>query len=388
MTTEIVSAVLFALGIGALGGALFGRIRRRRLALFALALLLWAGAATLFFGGPGSQSPATATPAPTAAAAQTLPSPTIESTPSAAPSPTPIPTSTPTPESESQALYGQLVFASARSGNLDIWVMDLASGETTQLTTDTANDVEPIWSPDGTRILFGSVRDRANEIHDLWIMNADGSDQRRLLDWPQSYEWGATFSPDGEWIAFTTTRDYNYEIYVMKADGSEEPINLTQRDSLESYPNWSPDGRWLAFVSDRDGGWDIWKMDVEACLAARLAGEEGETPACEAQKLTPDNPDDDFFPRWSPDSARIAFESRRQATRDIYIMDADGGNVTRVTNEPARDTTPIWALDGKALIFSAERNYDWNFYLIRPDNGEEVQLTDFAGEDRFGDWRP
>ena len=341
MTNVIIAALLFVLGIGTLGGAIFGRLRTRRLILLAVTAILWLAAAIVFAGRPpASVSDLTAAPTATPTVVPTA-------TPAPEPSPTTEPEPTATPTTAPAAAYGRLVFASQRAGNFDIWDLDLATGEDNQLTRDTANDVEPVYSHDGTKIVFSSGRDNAGGVNEIWLMDADGSNERKLVDWPESYEWGATWSPDDQWIIFTTTKDFNYELYVVPADGSAEPINLTQAESLESYPDWSPDGRWLAFVSDRGGNWDIWKMDVEACLQARLAEEE-DPAACEATQLTADNEDDDFFPRWSPDGERIAFESRRFASRDIYIMDADGGNVTRLTEDVARDSTPIWANDGAA----------------------------------------
>ncbi|MCO6452626.1 MAG: PD40 domain-containing protein [Caldilineales bacterium] len=388
MTNVIVAAVLFVLGIGTLGAAIFGKLRTRRLILLAVTGILWIIAAIIFVGfgtSPMTDLTAAATETPTL-------TPEPEPSPTAQSSPTPAPTATATVAST--ALSGRLVFASQRSGNFDIWDMDLETEDFSQLTRDTANDVEPVYSPDGTMVAFSSSRDVSGGINEIWVMNADGSDQRKLVDWPDSYEWGATWSPDNEWIIFTTTKDFNYEIYAVPVDDSADPINISQAESLESYPDWSPDGRWLAFVSDRGGNWDIWKLDIEACLQARLSEADEESDqesnaeeACEATKLT-DNEDDDFFPRWSPDSSQIAFESRRFANRDIYVMDADGGNPTRLTDDVARDSTPIWALDGAAIIFSSERKYDWNMYILYLDSGEEEQLTNFEGEDRFGDWKP
>ncbi len=369
MLSLILATILFILGIGLIGGALFGRLQPQRTLLLLAGVIAWALAAWLFI----SHSSPSPVPTPTVAVA-------VAASPTPAPTATPMPTATPTPEPPS----GALLFHSDRSGNLDIW---LARGkdftDLQQLTDDPGLDVEPHWSPDGSQILFLSGRDR-DGVHDLFIMNADGSEQRRLLDWPDSYEWGATWSPDGQYIAFTTTRDYNYEIYVMPVDSSSEPLNLTQNPALDTYPTWSSDGRWLAFVSDRGGNWDVWKMDVAACLAARQAG--GDDPACQGENLTADNLDDDLYPRWSPDGSQIAFESRRQANRDIYIMDAGGGNLRRVTENPDYETYPIWARDGQTIVFSAQHQLNWDLWQVDLQGGEPRPITKREGEDRFGDW--
>ena len=312
----------------------------------------------------------------------------VPATPAAMPvaEPGQSPLSSPTLVPHAASTYGKLVFPSQRSGNLDLWVMDLADpANPTQLTTSPAADVEPRWSPDGGMVLFSSPE--GNQYNDLFIINADGSNRHRLLDWPNSHEWGAAWSPDGKYIAFTSEKDGNYQIYILPFEGDGKPINVMQDDKFYTYPDWSPDGQWVTFVSDRSGNWDIWKLSITACLDARLSGQEGEIDSCRPQQLT-DNLDDDFFPRWSPDGATIAFSSRRQADRDIYVMDADGVNVTRLTTAPGNDSNPIWALDGEAIIFSRRPTTNWDLFIIQADGSDMRRLTDAPGQDRFGDWKP
>jgi Tol biopolymer transport system component len=389
MTYLLFTALLITLGVGLLGGALFGRIRQRRFNLLSLSLVLWIGAA-LVFTSCSAPSDATLTNATATmvsevaevelpAIAETTVTP--EPTATVIPSPAPTVTFTPTPEPS----LGYLVFPSARSGNLDLWLMDLTNpDDLTLLTKASPPDVEPRWSPDGSKILFSTLQGTEAGMNDLWMMNADGSEPHPVIDWPESYEWGATWSPDGDQIAFTSTRDFDYEIYITDAEGEGEPINLTDNENLDSYPDWSADGRWLVFVSDRSQDWEIWKIDVEACLPFRRDG-AGEESACEAIQLT-DSSGDDFFPRWSPDGSRIVFSSIRDANRNIYVMDADGSNVVQLTNSRDHDSMPMWALDGEAIIFSSKRMGDWGIYIMNADGTGERLLVDAPGEDRFGDW--
>lgn len=392
MIAILISSLLLVTGVGLLGGALFGRIRSRRLTLLVLALFVWALAGCMTTNGNKviQELPtATAVPQQIATTSPPTPSPIPEpatptSEPVAAPGESPLPSPTIIPSAA--PAYGKLVFPSQRSGNLDLWVMDLADPENPfQLTTSPAADVEPRWSPDGGMVLFSSPDD--NQYNDLFVINADGSNRHLLLDWPNSHEWGAAWSPDGQHIAFTSEKDGNYQIYILPFDGGGEPINVMQDDKFYTYPDWSPDGKWLAFVSDRNGNWDVWKLNIAECLDARLSGQNGDIDACQPQQLT-DNLDDDFFPRWSPNGKNIAFSSRRQADRDIYVMDADGGNVTRLTTMPGNDSNPIWALDGQAIIFSRRPQTNWDLFIMNADGSDVRQLTDSPGQDRFGDWKP
>ncbi len=396
MTILILSSLLLVLGVGLLGGALFGRIRKRRLALLLAAILTWTVAGCMAFGGqkeevatiptaPPPTATFTATVAPTSTPTPMPTQPSATATEPAAAAPGTSPLATPTLIPKVEGAYGQLVFPSARSGNLDLWVMDLTDPDNpVQLTTSPAADVEPRWSPDGSMVLFSSPEDR--QYNDLFVIRADGTERRRLLDWPESHEWGPAWSPDGQYVIFTTEKDGNYQLYVMSFDGELAPINLMQDSYFYTYPDWSADGRWVVFVSDRSGNWDIWKLDIQQCLQARLAGEVG-PDVCQPEQLT-DNYDDDFFPRWSPDGSKIVFASRRDGERDIYVMDADGSNVTRLTTAIGNDSTPMWALDGQAIIFSHRPVDNWDLYIMNADGSDVRRLTDTPGQDRFGDWKP
>lgn len=382
------AALLLVVGVGMLGGALFGRLRKRRLSLLGLTLAAWTLATAFFLTGCVPLPPVASPPPATTAVSTPLPATTAVSTPlSSAADPASSPLPTPAEATAFESRRGKILFASERLGGFEIWQMDLSEPDKLERLTDNpAADVEPRWSHDGAHIVFSSGRDDPNGINEMYTMASDGSDQKRLVAWENSYEWGGVYSPDDKWIAFTTTKDGKYEIYLIPSDGSAEPINLTQNDYLDSYPDWSPDGRWLVFVSDRSGNWDIWKMDVQACLAARQQG-TGDDPRCDATQLTT-NPDDDFFPRWSPDGRRIVFESRQEANRDIYVMDADGGNSVRITTDPERDTTPFWVDDGRGIIYSHDYLPNLDLRIVNPDGTNDQRLTSTPGEDRYGDWRP
>ncbi len=218
----------------------------------------------------------------------------------------------------------RIVFASWRAGNSDIWVMDADGSNQTQLTTNASGDFNPVWSPDGTRIAFNSRRDGGDS--DIWVMDADGGNKIQLTA-NVSDDRHSTWSPDGSKIAFSTDRNVSHDIWVMDADGS----NKTQIQSFPGYdlcPVWSPDGSKIAFMTRRSGEHDIWTMDPDGSNQTQLTT----------------HPEEDGAASWSPDSSRIVYYSLLAGSTDIWIMDADGSNQTQLTVDVADDLDPDFAL--------------------------------------------
>jgi dipeptidyl aminopeptidase/acylaminoacyl peptidase len=211
----------------------------------------------------------------------------------------------------------KLAFASYRDGNAEIYVMNADGTAQRRLTNDPAVDDRPSWSPDGEQITFTSNRDGFFEI---FVMDADGSNVRQVTDTPTSvFNGGSTFSPDGRHLAFTSSRDGNDEIFVMDADGS----NVRQRTHTaggiqNEQPSWSPDGEQIAFGSNRDGGFEqIYVMDADGTDVHRLTF----TGIA------------NFDPAFSPDGEQIAFVSTRDGETEVYVMNADGTDQRRVTHD-------------------------------------------------------
>lgn len=134
----------------------------------------------------------------------------------------------------SWSVTDSIVFHSSSDGDWEIWKMEAAPlAAPTQLTFNTYSDVNAVWSPDGTQIVFTSDRD-GNE--DVWVMNADASDPRNLTAHPSDDGYPA-WSPDGTQIVFSSLRDGNWEIYIMDADGSM-PTRLTDDPGADIWPRW------------------------------------------------------------------------------------------------------------------------------------------------------
>ena len=210
----------------------------------------------------------------------------------------------------------KVAFGSRRDGNWEVYVMNAdGSGVATRLTNHPAEDNAPSWSPDGARIAFGSNRDGNYE---LYVMNVDGSGvATRLTNHPAWDGPALMWSPDGTKIAFNSQRDGNVEVYVINADGSGVPARLTNDPARNVATDWSPDGAQILFESDRDGNYEVYAMNADGSgVPTRLTN----------------NPASDAFATWSPDGTKIVFSSVRSGlgSYELHVMNADGSAVTRM----------------------------------------------------------
>ncbi len=156
----------------------------------------------------------------------------------------------------------ELVFT---EGAAVIYSYDVVAGKgkasVTRLSPQGAASVSDYWphfSPDGASIVFASNRD---DDYEIYVMNRDGSDQRRLTTSP-GIDMHPRWSPDGQQIAFTSNRDGNYEIYRMSADGNR-PIRVTDSPERDDYVCWSPDSKSLVYVSERQGAFDLFQQPID-----------------------------------------------------------------------------------------------------------------------------
>ena len=129
---------------------------------------------------------------------------------------------------------GQIVFVSDRDGNPEIYLMNTDSSNPQNLTHHPAQDLDPVWSPDGSQIAFSSDREDGNT--EIYVMNADGSNAQRLTNSPGD-DYNPTWSPDGTRLAFVSARGGNQQIYVMNTDGSDVR-RLTNNRAGDYWPSW------------------------------------------------------------------------------------------------------------------------------------------------------
>jgi Tol biopolymer transport system component len=157
----------------------------------------------------------------------------------------------------------RIAFSSNRAGSYDLYLMDADGSNPRRLTTDPGNEGEPAWTPDGSRIVYTATPKGGQP--QLYVLRPDGNPPRPLTAGPGGNH-SATVSADGRTLAFVSTRDGNQEIYLMPAEGGEAR-RLTRTDQRESYPRFLPSGD-LILVVERGGR-------SKGSRIVRLTGTEG-----------------------------------------------------------------------------------------------------------------
>ncbi len=288
-----------------------------------------------------------------------------------------------------------IVFVCNRNGASNICTTDSMHSFERQLTSSSGTMTtygSPRWSHDRTKVAFYS---QSGSRMDVYTIQQDGSGLRKLTDSDGSVQYrNPAWAPDGSRLALECRTENVWQICTVNSDGSGlRRLTPPRPDGRSSEsPDWSPDGKWIAFHSNREArldgalafsGTDIYVMDTEGSNVTRLT----ETlPG----RLTQS-------PAWSPDGKLIAFNSTRDGDSimtdwEIYVMKADGTGLQRLTHDKKPDGHPRWSPDGESLVFHSNRDgiegkaSEVELYIIGVDGRNLRRITNNSLYDGFADW--
>jgi Tol biopolymer transport system component len=219
-----------------------------------------------------------------------------------------------------------IAYCSDQSGVNEIWTMRADGTQQMQLTNLGTSAIFPSYSPDGTGIAFQATSpDSIPNANDIYVINVDGTGLVNLTPSKGEDEY-PVWSPDGSQVAFVSQRGGLGQVWVMNADGSEQRQLTTDPANKDVPVDWSPDGTTIVYMSEGTGSGDIYIMNADGSNSVRLT----------------DDPLPDLAPTWSPDGSQIAYLHMETDGRPLYVMNADGSDQHPVELPGKQIFAPDW----------------------------------------------
>lgn len=229
---------------------------------------------------------------------------------------------------------------------------------------DLSEDFEPALSPDNERIVF--VRRKEGEHSDIFMMNTDGSALRNLTQTSDADEVTPVFSPDGATIAFASDLEGQWDIYFIDPSGADpraRPV-ITSTESNELHPFFSPGGDVLAFSSNRESGnWDLYTASLTNGAWTRLTTDSSI----------------ERFPVWGADGRTLAYRREVNSDSEIHVMDMISRTTRRLTDSPGFDGYPALTRDGSGVVFASNRSGNLQLYSMNIAGTGLLTLTKRPG---------
>jgi Tol biopolymer transport system component len=283
------------------------------------------------------------------------------------------------PDAQTMGDYGgrlspdgrQVAFLRNTRETSDVYLLPAAGGETRRLTFENSIFSGLDWTADGSELIFSSFRGGSNP--SLWRVSATGANLRRLGVGGDGVS-GPSVAPKGNRLAYVQIR-WNEDIARLpiprpgaRAESATPLIASTQN---EEGPQYSPDGKKIAFQSTRSGSYEIWVCDADGSNPLQLTSFRGPLTGT---------------PRWSPDGQQLAFDSRPERYAQIFTIQGDGGVPRQLTSGNFNHVTPSWSRDGKWIYFASDRSGSFQVWKMAADGSGMKQVTQkggFAGFESF-----
>jgi dipeptidyl aminopeptidase/acylaminoacyl peptidase len=226
-------------------------------------------------------------------------------------------------------------------------------------TDNQFEDYTPALSPDGTGLVYASLRDN---VWNLYLLDLTALNEVQLTSGGNA--WNPAFSPDGRSILFSMKNGPTHSLFRFDLQG-KTLSQITTDEANDYYPRERADGT-IVFFSDREGGaTSIFTIDPKTNEIRRMTDAAGS----------------DYWPAWSPDGSSIVFDSNRSGNQDLYLLATETGQLTQLTSEPGRDAVGSFSPDGRWLAFESDRSGTHQIYVMDMAEATEVRqifrLTDF-----------
>jgi Tol biopolymer transport system component/DNA-binding winged helix-turn-helix (wHTH) protein len=306
----------------------------------------------------------------------------------------------------------KLIFTDGKSAKSpsSIYSLRLDTLQTQKVTNPSElsdGDSSPAFSPDGSKIAF--LRGTEGAVRDIFIAEASGGNPRQLT-FDRRYVSGLAWTADSSAVVFSSDRGGKFSLWRISADGGA-PVRLpvggedafspaisrqgnhlayTQRSAKwsivrvslknpqakdaitrvlsstqqDSFAHFSPDSTRIAFQSVRSGTQEIWLASIDGTNLVKLTSFEGPLTGS---------------PTWSPDGRQLAFDSRPKGQSHIYVTNVEGGVPRALTDGAYNDIVPSWSRDGRWIYFGSNRTSGWQVWKVPVTGGEALQVTRQGG---------
>jgi len=253
-----------------------------------------------------------------------------------------------------------LAFTRASQAFQSIYMVPVSGGAERRLLSDNTDHWGLAWTPDGRDLVFANASWPINAGW-LWKVPLGGGKPERL----QFGQEGIQPSLRGNQLVYVR-QTANLNIWKRKLNSSTSaspPDRLITSTRMESGPQLSADGSKIAFESTRGGTYEVWMCRSDGSGLVQLTHFNSVTGT----------------PRWSPDGKRIAFDSRAAGNADVYVLDAEGGSPRKLTSEPSAEVVPSWSRDGRWIYFASDRTGGWEVWKMPATGGPAVPVTHHGG---------
>jgi Tol biopolymer transport system component len=262
------------------------------------------------------------------------------------------------------SLSGTIVFDDFEN----VYAMNIDGTDLVTVADAPGSEFDGAWSPDGQHIVYRDSTRGINENDEIFVATSDGAATSNITNDPAN-DWGPDWSHDGSTIVFNSDRDgFPLQGYLMDPDGSN--VRRIGGNAWLEYPQFSPDDTKIVYMGAAGSDYSIHVLHLVTGVSTQLT----------------DTPGNEGWPAWSPDGSTIAFSSQQDDCRyvpgdqecwttgeedehrDIWLVDADGANLRRVTPEYGQFMT--WSPDGQFLLISGR-----GLYVVRLDGTGRLAIN-------------
>ncbi|MBN2795749.1 MAG: PD40 domain-containing protein [Clostridia bacterium] len=263
------------------------------------------------------------------------------------------------PDWRPEPKINQVLYDSDVDGDREIYIKDLDLNKTIQLTDNTYEDGLASWNFEGNRIVFFSNRDGDDEIY---VMDSNGENVKQLTH-NDVEDRTPSWSRDNQYIAYASMENGNYDIFMMNSDGTGKK-QLTFESKKEFWTTWSLDGKWVYYTSFGMTQ-DTYAVNVET-LETRLVWEN-----CSRIEF-------------SPDGKKVAYSQKDKDSWNIYIRNLESNRVDQMSSSRSDEWVPTWSPNGDSVVFSRENGYEAAIVEVNINTYDITGVVPLKGQN----WRP